>query len=125
MGASTNSNFGQQYHLPGTLSATCSYELLKRATDTAEKKGIEVHVGDILSSDVFYYADPDEWKKWARMGVLAVEMESYALYCNAKWLGANALCMLTVSDSLVKEEYTTAEEREKTFTKMMEIALEL
>ena len=125
MGASTNSNFGEQYHLPGTLSATCSYELLKRATDAAEKKGIEVHVGDILSSDIFYYADPDEWKKWARMGILAVEMESYALYCNAKWLGANALCMLTVSDSLVKEEYTTAEEREKCFTKMMEIALEL
>lgn len=125
MGSSTNSNFATQYHLPGTLSATCSYELLKKATHVAAKKGIPVHVGDIFSSDIFYFADPDEWRKWARMGILAVEMESYALYCNAKWLGADALTILTVSDHLATHKETTAEEREKSFTRMMEIALEL
>ena len=64
-------------------------------------------------------------KKWARMGILAVEMESYALYCNAKWLGADALTILTVSDHLATHKETTTEEREKSFTRMMEIALEL
>ena len=91
------------------VCSTCSYELLKKATHIAAKKGIPVHVGDIFSSDIFYFADPEEWKKWARMGILAVEMESYALYCNAKWLGANALTILTVSNHLATHKKTTAE----------------
>jgi purine-nucleoside phosphorylase len=125
MAASTNSNYGSQYDLPGTLAPTASWQLLKKAVDTANSKGIEPKVGNILSSDIFYDEDSESWKKWAKMGVLAVEMEAAALYMNAARAGANALCILTVSDSLVTHEATTAEERQTTFTQMMEIALEL
>jgi purine-nucleoside phosphorylase len=78
-----------------------------------------------LSSDIFYDDDADTWKKWAKMGVLAIEMEAAALYMNAARAGVNALCVLTVSDSLVSHEATTAQERQTSFTNMMEIALEL
>lgn len=125
MGASTNSNFASQYNLPGTYAPIASFELLNKAVTIAKEKGIETKVGNILSSDIFYDADPEAWKKWAAMGVLAVEMEAAALYMNAAKGNANALCILTVSDSLVTHEATTAEERQNTFTKMMEIALEL
>jgi len=125
MGASTNSNFASQYNLPGTYAPTASFELLSKAVKVANEKGIELKVGNVLSSDIFYDADPEAWKKWAAMGVLAVEMEAAALYMNAAKGNANALCILTVSDSLVTHEATTAEERQNTFTKMMEIALEL
>ena len=84
-----------------------------------------VRVGNILSSDIFYDDTSDVWKKWARMGVLAVEMEAAALYLNAARAGANALCILTISDSLVTHEATSAQERQQTFTDMMKIALEL
>lgn len=125
MSASTNSNYASQYDLPGTYAPTASYELLEKAKTTADKKHIPVKVGNILSSDIFYDANPDAWKKWAAMGVMGVEMEAAALYMNAAKLGANALAILTVSDSLVTHELTTSEEREKTLTDMMEIALEL
>lgn len=125
MSASTNSNFGAQYKLPGTFAPTASWELLKKAVSIAERSGIPVKVGNILSSDVFYDDDSEAWKKWAKMGVLAVEMEAAALYMNAARAGANALCILTISDSLVSHEETTSEERQNTFTQMMEIALEL
>lgn len=125
MAASTNSNYGSQYDLPGTLAPTASWQLLKKAVDAANSKGIEPKVGNILSSDIFYDEDSESWKKWAKMGVLAVEMEAAALYMNAARARANALCILTVSDSLVTHEATTAEERQTTFTQMMEIALEL
>ena len=84
----------------------------------------KVHVGNILSSDIFYNDTPEIWKKWAKMGILAVEMESYALYSIAASLNKKALCILTVSDSLCFKEETTAEERQTSFRKMMEIALE-
>lgn len=125
MAASTNSNYGSQYGLPGTLAPTASWQLLKKAVDVAATKGIEPKVGNILSSDIFYDEDSDSWKKWAKMGVLAVEMEAAALYMNAARAGVNALCILTVSDSLVTHEATTAQERQTSFTQMMEIALEL
>ncbi|MBN2851638.1 MAG: purine-nucleoside phosphorylase [Clostridia bacterium] len=125
MAASTNSNFQSQYDLPGYLAPTASWKLLKKAVDIAEKKKTEIHVGNIFSSDIFYDDNPDSWKKWAKMGVLAVEMEAAALYMNAARANVNALCILTVSDSLVTHEVTTSEERQKSFTKMMEIALEL
>ncbi|MCX7772032.1 MAG: purine-nucleoside phosphorylase [Clostridia bacterium] len=125
MAASTNSNFASQYNLPGTFAPTASWSLLKKAADVAEQKEIPVKVGNILSSDIFYNADSEAWKRWAGMGILAVEMEAAALYMNAAKAGANALCILTVSDSLVNHEETTSEEREKSFTQMMEIALEL
>jgi purine-nucleoside phosphorylase len=125
MSASTNSNFASQYGLPGTFAPTASYELLEKAKRSADQKKIPVVIGNILSSDIFYDANPDVWKKWAALGVLGVEMEAAALYMNAAKLGANALAILTVSDSIVTHEMTTSDEREKTLTDMMEIALEL
>ncbi|MBN2557607.1 MAG: purine-nucleoside phosphorylase [Clostridia bacterium] len=123
--ASTNSNFASQFGLPGTYAPTASWKLVEKAVNIAREKGTPVNIGNILSSDIFYDDDPDSWKKWAGMGVLAVEMEAAALYMNAARAGANALCILTVSDSLVTHEATTSEERQTAFTKMMEIALEL
>lgn len=125
MSASTNSNYASQYGLPGTYAPTASWQLLKQAVEVAEQRGVEVKVGNILSSDIFYDDDPDAWKKWAKMGVLAVEMEAAALYMNAARAGVNALCILTVSDSLVNKEFVSAAERQNSFTQMMEIALAL
>ena len=125
MGACTNSNYASQYNLPGTYAPIASWDLLSKAVDVAKEKGIDVKVGNILSSDIFYSADREGWKKWSAMGVMGVEMEAAALYMNAAYAGVNALCILTVSDSIVTGEETTAEERQNTFTEMMEIALEL
>lgn len=125
MGASSDSNFSYQYDLPGHISAICDYDLLKKATDIASKKNIPVKVGNIFSSDIFYNQRADDWKKWEKMGILAVEMESYGLYLTAKANGARALAILTISDSFHFDKKTSPQEREKSFTKMMEIALEL
>lgn len=125
MGACTNSGYANQYGLPGTFSPTASWSLLKSAVDVAAKKDIKVRVGNILSSDIFYDDDADSWKKWAKMGVMAVEMEAAALYINAARAGVNALCILTISDSLVTHEQVSAEARQNSFTDMMKIALEL
>ncbi len=126
MGACTTSNYVKQFRLPGDYSCVCSYELLSRAVKAAEDRGLSYHVGNILSSDMFYDPDiPAVGTSWDRMGVLAVEMESAALYSNAAYGGANALCILTISDSLITGEATTAQERQTSFTSMMEVALEL
>ncbi len=125
MSASTNSNYAAQYGLPGTLAPTASWELLKKAVEAAKARGIDAKVGNILSSDTFYNDAVDSWKQWAKMGVLAIEMEAAALYMNAARAGVNALCILTVSDSLISHEETTSEERQNSFTQMMEIALDL
>lgn len=125
IGSSTNSNYASQFQLNGNYSATASWKLLEKAKKVADEKGIDVKVGNILSSDIFYNANPEEWKRWADMGILAVEMESFGLYCNAAKAGVNALTILTVSDSLVTHKETTADERQNSFSKMMEIALEL
>jgi len=125
MAASTNSNYASQYALPGTYAPTASWDLLKKAVDVASQRGIPVKVGNVLSSDIFYDDNAEVWKKWAKMGVMAVEMEAAALYMNAARAGVNALCILTVSDSLVTHESLSAEERQNSFTQMMEIALEL
>lgn len=124
-GACTNSNYASQYNLPGVYSAISSFELLEKAKNVADEKGYEVKVGNILSSDIFYNDQPEVWKKWADMGIFGVEMEAYALYANAAKSGVNALTILTVSDSLVSKEEISPEDRETSFTKMMEIALEL
>ncbi len=123
--ASTNSNYAHHYGLPGNYAACADFGLLLKAQAAADRLGIPVHAGNILSSDVFYDDNPESWKKWAKMGVLAVEMEAAALYMNAARLGAKALTILTMSDSMITEAVTTSEEREKTFTNMMKIALEL
>lgn len=125
MGASTNSNFAHQYKLPGTFAPIADFELLEKAVKVAGEKGIPVKVGNILSSDVFYNDDKEAAVQWRKMGILATEMEAAALYMNAARAGVKALCILTISDHILTGEETTAEEREKSFTKMMEIALEL
>ncbi len=122
-GACTDSNYAHQYQLPGTFSAISDYTLLKTAVEVAEKEGYPHIVGNILSSDLFYTETP-EWKLWKNMGVLGIEMESYALYCEAVRAGVKALGIFTVSDHIVTGEATTAEERQNTFTNMMKVALE-
>ena len=109
--------------LPGTYAPICSYELLEKAVAAAKEKGYKYHVGNILSSDAFYGMELPHGKSWPEMGVLAVEMEAAALYTNAAAAGANALAILTISDG--PDEVTTAEERQTTFTQMMEVALSL
>lgn len=125
MGAATDSNYGHQFNLPGQFPLTASFELLEKAKKVADEKGQKVHIGNILSSEIFYNADPTAIKKWQDAGILSVEMESVALYWNAIQAGVNALCILTVSDHLITNEHASTEERQTAFTKMMEIALEL
>ena len=125
VGSSTNSSWAEHYKLPGTFSAIATYDLVEKAVASAKARNVRYHVGQVLASDIFYAPYGEEWKKWAQMGVLGVEMESYALYANASFLGKEALTILTVSDSFVSDDITTAEERQKTFTAMMEIALDL
>lgn len=121
--ASTNSNYAAQYRLPGTYAPTASWKLIAAAVKAAEDKGCIYHAGNILSSDTFY-DDANSLAEWNKMGVLAIEMESAALYMNAARAGKNALCILTVSDCPLKGLSTTAEERQTSFRDMMEIALE-
>ena len=123
-GACTNSNFASQFDLPGTFAPICSYELLKKAVDAAENMGIHPVVGNLYSSDMFY-DDSQGLSKWQKMGVLAVEMEAAALYMNAARAGKNALAICTISDNPFTGETTTSEERQKNFTSMMKIALEI
>ncbi|AIQ47346.1 purine-nucleoside phosphorylase [Paenibacillus sp. FSL R7-0273] len=125
IGASTNSNYASQFNLPGQYAVTASYELLEKAKKTADAQGQKVHIGNILTSDTFYNADKSAASKWKDMGVLCIEMEAAALYLNAAQAGVNALCILTISDHIFRAEETTSEERQTSFTKMMEIALEL
>ena len=123
-GACTNSAFANQFDLPGTYAPICSYELLRKAVDAAENLGVRAVVGNLYSSDAFY-DDSQSLTKWQKMGVLAVEMEAAALYMNAARAGKNALAICTISDNPFTGEETTAEERQSSFTKMMEIALEI
>ena len=124
-GASTNSNFASQYGLPGSFAPIASYDLLSKAVESANKLGIHVNVGNILSSDIFYDDNNDSYLLWKKMGILAIEMEAAALYMNAARLGVKALCILTVSDNIITREETTAEERQTAFNKMMELSLDV
>jgi purine-nucleoside phosphorylase len=124
MAASTDSNVNKIRFNGRDFAPTASFKLLKKAYDIAVEKGIDPKVGNIFSSDTFYHDDPDAWKHWAKFGCLAVEMEAAGLYTLAAKYGVDALTILTVSDHLVTGELTTAEERQKTFTSMMEVALE-
>lgn len=124
MGACTNSNYASQYALPGTFAPIASYSLMKKAIEKATQRGARFHVGNCLSSDTFYSDDLTATEKWSKMGVLCVEMEAAALYMNAARSGKNALGIFTVSDHIVTGESTPAEERQTSFTEMMEIALD-
>lgn len=124
MGSCTNSNYVAQYELPGTYAPIADFDLLRGAAEACERLGYHYKVGNVFSSDVFY-AENARNEKWQQMGVLAVEMEAPALYMNAARSGNRALVICTISDSLVTGEVTTAEERQTSFTHMMEVAFSL
>ena len=121
-GACTDGNFAAQYNLPGTFAPIADFELLETAVSVSRALGVEPVVGNLISSDVFYNAAGNTLD-WGKMGVLAVEMEAAALYCNAAAAGKRALAICTISDSIVTGEALSAEDRQNTFTQMMEIAL--
>ena len=123
MSASTNSNFAVQYGLDGSFAPTTSYDLMRVALEEADRIGASYHVGNILSSDTFYNADPTVNEKWIRMGTLGVEMEAAALYMNAAYAKRRALAICTVSDHLITGESLDSDARQESFTEMMEIAL--
>jgi purine-nucleoside phosphorylase len=123
-GACTNSNYAAQYELPGTFAPIGDFQLLRKAADACDRMGYAYKVGNVLSSDVFYNENAHN-DKWSAMGVLAVEMEIAALYMNAARSGNRALAICTVSDHIITGEVTTAEERQNTFTKMMDVAFSL
>ena len=124
MSAYTNSNFGRQYGFDGNVAPSCSYELLSKAVEAGKQLGQELVCGAIYSSDIFY-DEAGSSDKLEKLGVLAVEMEAAALYMNAARAGKNALCICTISDNPKTGEGLSAEERQNSFTKMMEIALEI
>ena len=125
MGACTDSNYGSQFRLPGTFAPTADFSLLEKAVQAARKMGVPHHVGSVISSDLFYGDYADSLTDWKKMGVLAVEMESAGLYMNAARAGKKALAMFTVSDLPLTGEGLSADDRQMTFTQMMEVALEI
>lgn len=124
-GASTNSDYVDQYNLPGHFAPLADFDLVAKAKAQADSLGAVTHVGNILSSDTFYNADETFNARWQRMGILGIEMESAALYLNATYANKKALGIFTVSDHILRDEATTPEERQNSFTQMMEVALEI
>ncbi len=121
-GACTDSNYADQYNLDGMFAPIGDFGLLRKAADSCERMGVKYMVGNVVSSDIFYRENANS-KAWMNMGVLAVEMEVAALYMNAARSGNRALGILTISDHLLTGEVTTSEQRQTTFTNMMEVAL--
>ena len=124
MGACTDSSYAKQYELAGTFAPIADFDLLRGAADTCDRLGYRYKVGNVMSSDTFYTENAHN-DRWIGMGVLAIEMEAAALYMNAARAGKRALTILTISDHILKGEATTAEERQTTFTKMMDVAFSL
>lgn len=124
IGACSNSNYASQFNLNGTFSPIASFDMLKVCDRVCANKKVNAHFGNVFSSDIFYNDNKDQWQKWAQLGVLAVEMETYALYINAAKLNKKALTIMSVSDSFITKEVTTSSERETGFKAMMEVALE-
>ena len=124
LSTSTDSNINNRRFKGASFAPTVNFDLLSKVLKIAEEKNIKIKAGNILTSDEFYNDDPSYFKKWAEFGVLAVEMETAALYTLASKYKAKALSILTISDSLVSPEITSSEEREKTFNEMIELALE-
>jgi len=125
MGACTDSNYASQYQLPGTYAPIASYPLMQKAIEEAQKRGIKIAVGNVLSSDTFYNANKNANDAWKSMGVLCIEMEAAALYMNAAKAGKNALCILSISDHIYKGSELSAEERQLGFKNMIEVALNI
>ena len=123
-GACTDSNYGKERGIPGHFSAIADFGLLRKAVEQAEKQGLDYEVGNVMTSDIFYNASPEQGL-WPKLGVLAVEMEAYALYFNAAVSGKKALAILSVSDNTVTHEELSAEQRAKGLNDMIRLALEL
>lgn len=125
-GACTDSNYLSQFHLPGTYAPIADFDLLRGAVNTCEALNYRYRVGNVLSSDFFYSDDlGDANPRWMKLGVLAIEMEVAALYVNAARAGKRALGICTISDHILTGEATTAEQRQTSFTKMMEVGFSL
>lgn len=124
LGACTDSNYAAQFRLPGAFAPTASYPLLSAAAQAAAQRGIPVQVGNVVTSDAFYHADPTASQRWKDMGVLCVEMETAALYLNAAHAGKQALALLTISDHLFRPEALSALERQNNLTEMIQVALD-
>ncbi len=124
-GACTNSGYVSQFGFPGSFAPIADFTLLQHAVEAAKEHGATCHVGNIFSSDNFYYADGySGGEAVKKMGVLAVEMEAAALYANAAYLGRRALCICTVSDHLYRDEQLSPEQRQTGFNEMIRIALD-
>ena len=123
MGFHTDSNYAAQYKLPGTFSPTANYNMLEKAVNVAKERGVRYHVGNVITSDVFYQ-EGNAYEKYRDYGTLGAEMETAALYMNAAVAKKNALSILTVSDHIYRKEELTAEERQTGFGDMIGVALE-
>jgi purine-nucleoside phosphorylase len=124
LAASTDSNYQHAFDINGTYSPSASWDLVVKAQTAAKENNIEFTAGNVVTCDVFYETLPDWWQKWAKMGVLCVEMETAALYMNAAATGVDALSIITMSDHFVTGAKATVEERQTSFTNMMTMALE-
>lgn len=125
LAASTDSNYQHTFRLPGQFSPCASWELLCRLKEVSDTEKIPFKAGNTVSCDVFYEVGEDWWKKWASMNVLAVEMEAAALYMNAAYNHRNALAIMTISDHFISGEKASLRDRERNFTDMMKLALEV
>ena len=124
-GACTNSNYINQFNWPGTFAPIADYTLLSKAVEAAHEHGVDIKVGNIVSNDTFYAAEgTNNADGWRRMGALAVEMEAAGLYANAAYAHKRALCICTISDHIYRAEALSSEQRQTSFTQMMEIALD-
>ena len=124
MGACTDSHYGDQFETPGTFAPIADFDLLRGAAESCERFGYRYKVGNVFSSDIFYNENAHT-DKWINLGVLAVEMEASGLYMNAARSGNRALVICTISDHILTGEVTTAEQRQTTFTHMMDVAFSL
>ena len=124
MAASTDSNINKLRFNGADYASCANPELFIKAYELGKERNISIKAGNILTSDTFYGDEVDGWKKWAKFGILCVEMETAQLYTTAAKLGARALTLLTISDSLVTGEATSAEERQTTFNDMIKLALD-
>ena len=123
LAASTDSNYPHAFDIPGQFSPCASWELVEKAYEASKATGIRFKAGNVVTCDVFYEFG-DWWKKWSKMGVMAVEMETAALYMNAAYNDVNALSIISISDNFVTGAKSSVEDRTKAFTDMMKLALE-
>ena len=124
VGVSSDSNYAAQFYLNGTFAPLADFNLLKVCDKVCNEHNVNAHFGNIYCTDVFYDVDKDQWKKWANLGCLAVEMESYGLYVNAARCKKRALTIMSVSDSFITKESVSVKKRQDGFKAMMEVALD-